>query len=184
MNANANKIVLPDFLIADLYKSSLVNSGSFVNEKHLSTDKIVTAEDQPEISSKIKFLGENRKNVIIIINQPNSIQLHKIDLTFLTNILKACQLNITDIAIVNVAGQNITFTDIKEQLFAQQIILFDAETSLLRLPFSIPLFQVQTFADTAIMLAPSLSALNKPDSEGRLLKTRLWSSLKEIFKIN
>lgn len=185
MNTDANKIVLPDFLIADLYKSCLVHSDSFANEKNSLAEEKKTAEAQPVISAdKLKYLGENLKNIVIIVNQPNSIHVNKSELTFLTNILKACQLNINDIAIINVAEQKVIFTEVKEQLSAMQIILFDVEPSFIRLPFTIPPFQVQSFADAAIMLAPSLSALNKPDSDGRLLKTKLWNSLKQIFKIS
>ena len=182
---NSDKIILPDFLIADLYKSYLVNSAFSSENNEAIADKNLTPETKAIISSiEIKYLGENLKNVTIIVNQPTSTHVNKNDLTFLTNILKACELNINDIAIVNIAEQKVTFTEIKEQLFSLKIILFDAEPSLIKLPFTIPPFQVQTFADTSIMLAPSLSALNKSDNEGRLLKTKLWNSLKQIFSIS
>ncbi|HLL44409.1 MAG TPA: hypothetical protein VK369_14765, partial [Segetibacter sp.] len=104
--------------------------------------------------------------------------------TFLINILKACQLNRADIAIVNVAKQDVTYTAIKDELGALQILLFEVEPSLIKLPFKIPAFQIQNYAGCTILTVPALSALNKPDSEGKLLKTKLWNSLKQLFGIS
>lgn len=182
---DADKIILPDFLIAELYKGCLVDldTSSYnkkaVTEKNLPSEGVITSGS----TDKLKFSGENLKNVTIIINQPDSNDINKKDLTFLTNILKACQLNLADIAIVNTAGQKVTYDLIKEQLGALQIIMFDVEPALIKLPFMIPHFQVQDYAGTAIMMAPALSALNQPDNESRILKTKLWNSLKQVFGI-
>ncbi len=181
---DTDKIRLPDFLIADLYKSCLVDPDAFSNNKILADNKLpAEAEVAASSPDKIKYFGENRKNVIIVVSESNSIHLNREDLTFLTNILKACQLNTTDIAIINTAKQAVTFTAIKEQLTVLQIVLFDVEPSLIKLPFMIPPFQVQNFAGSSIMLAPALLALNKPGIEGRLLKTKLWNGLKQLFNI-
>lgn len=181
---DSDKIRLPDFLIADLYKSSLVDPDAFSGSKKILADNELPAEAEAASSiNKINYFGGNLKNVIIVVKEPNKVHLNKEDLTFLTNILKACQLTTADIAIINIAGQEVTFTAIKEQLGAPQIVLFDVEPSLIKLPFVIPPFQVQNFAGTSIMLAPALSALNKPGIEGRLLKTKLWNGLKQLFNI-
>jgi hypothetical protein len=182
---DTQKIVLPDFLIADLYKSCLVDIHNFSPDKKKIAEDVLPTDVKPQKASddKIKYVGENRKNVIIVINQAGAVDLNKQDLTFLTNILKACQLDMADIAIVNAATQEVTYAAIKEQLHALQIILFDAEPSFIKLPFKIPPFQIQTYGDTAILVAPALSALNKSDQEGRLLKTKLWNSLKQVFGV-
>lgn len=182
---NTDKIVLPDFLIADLYKGCLVDLDRSLNkQKTLPQEQLLTAAGvMTSLSEKIKFSGENAKNITVVINQPGKEYFNKEDHTFLTNILKACQLNPVDIAIVNVAGQQVSFTAIKDQLNALQILLFDVEPSLIRLPFKIPAFQVQEYAGCTILTAPALSDLNKQNSEGKLLKTKLWSSLRQVFKI-
>lgn len=182
---NTDKIVLPDFLIADLYKGCLVDLGSSSNkQKTLPQEQLVTAvEVMTSLSEKIKFSGENAKNITIVINQSGKKFLNKEDSTFLTNILNACQLDTADIAIVNVAEQQVSFTTIKDQLNALQILLFDVDPSLISLPFKIPDFQVQEYAGCTILIAPALSALNKQNSEGKLLKTKLWNSLRQVFGI-
>ncbi len=182
---NVDKIILPDFLIADLYKNCLVDIGNPQDKQQALSAETLSEEKEIKISlpGKIKYYGENGKNITIVVNQPGSKHLAKEDLTFLTNILQACQLSAADIAIVNIAQQQVSYTALKEQLNVRQILLFQVEPSLIDLPFKIPPFQIQNYADCAIMLAPALSALNKPTHEGRLLKTKLWNSLKQLFGI-
>jgi hypothetical protein len=183
---SADKIQLPDFLIADFYKSVLVEIDPFTSqpEKLPEEKPVTTVEVKVASSEKPNFLGENGKNVIIVVNQPNSIYLEEDDLAFLTNILKACRLNLADIAIVNTSNNEITYSLIKQQLNASKILLFDVEPSAIKLPFIIPAFQVQNYAGCTIMLAPALSTLNKPTQDGKLLKTKLWVSLKQVFGIS
>lgn len=183
---STEKIKLPDFVIADLYKGCLVDIGNYSSEKikPLAEKPQKKAETPAPKVEKINYLGENKKKATIIVNQPEAVYLNKDDLTFLTNILKACQLNPADIAIINIAAQEITFTKIKEQLDAAQIVLFDVEPSVIKIPFMIPPFQVQNYDGCKIMIAPALSSLNNLSHEGRLLKTKLWVSLKQLFGIS
>lgn len=125
------KIQLPDFLIAELYKGSLVDLDTFTLKAPASELEEQPAKTKDIIfeTEKIKFLGENEKGVIIIVNQLEAVFLMEDELTFLTNILKACQLNLTDIAIINNAKQTIDYGAIKEQMNAHTILLFDIEPS-------------------------------------------------------
>lgn len=183
---NTDKIVLPDFLIADLYKECLVDLDNSSGKKKTLPQEPLLTEDgvMTSLPEKVEYWGGNAKNITIVVNQPGKKSLNKEDSTFLTNILKACQLNPVDIAIVNVAEQQVSFTTIKDQLNALQILLFDVEPSFIKLPFKIPPFQVQDYAGCTILTAPALSALNKQNNEGKLLKTKLWNSLKQVFKIS
>ena len=176
------KIQLPDFLIAELYKGSLVDLETF----KLKVTPLPVEEEGRDVvisNKKIKFSGENGKGVIIIINQPEAKFLREEELTFLTNILKACQLSLADIAIINNAKQEITYEAIKEQLSISVILLFDVEPSAIKLPFMIPAFQIQNFDGNKIVVAPPLPLINQPTQEGKLLKTKLWLSLKKVFNL-
>ena len=178
-----DRIKLPDFLIADLYKHSLVELEGY------ATELVSEHEDAPELVSdvyaaKLRYLGENDKKVIIVVDEKKTMHLNEQDLSFLTNVLKACQLYLTDIAIINIDNQKVTFSEIKEQLHAVSIILFNVDPDAIRLPFKIPAFQRQKYAGCTVMLAPSLSVLNLPSNESRLLKTKLWHSLKELFDLS
>src|SRR3954468_19762022 len=119
------KIQLPDFLIAELYKGSLVDLDTFPL-KEAQPRVVEEASNVVETirsTEKIKFLGENGKGVIIIIDQREAVFLMENDLTFLTNILKACQLNLADIAIINIATLQANYQAIKEQLHPRNILL-------------------------------------------------------------
>jgi hypothetical protein len=180
---NADKILLPHFLIADLYKETLVDINDFsVNQQQLP-EETLSAEHKVISHKELKYIRGNGKKITIVVNQPGTIHLNKEDLAFLSNILKACQLNTADIAIVNASQQQVTYSTIKEQLNARQILLFDIEPSVIGLPFRIPPFQVQNYDSCTIMLAPALSALNQQTQEGKLLKTKLWNSLRQVFGI-
>lgn len=179
------KIQLPDFLIAELYKGTLVDLDTF--NKKAAQPVVEEQQEKPQApfqsNEKIKFLGENGKGVVIIVEEPEAVFLMEDNLTFLTNILKACQLNLTDIAIINLATGRVVYEEIKEQLQAHYILLFDVEPSAIKLPFLIPAFQVQQYDGCTVMVAPPLTALNKPGQDSKLLKTKLWLSLKQVFNI-
>jgi hypothetical protein len=178
------KIQLPDFLIADLFKGSLVDlETSKFTIPSPTLEQQVEPEEAATFSKKIKFLGENEKRIIIIVDEPEAVFLLENDLAFLINILKACKLDLTDIAIVNTSTEQIDYEMIKEQLKAETIILFNVEPSAIKLPFMIPTFQIQKYADCTFMVAPPLYLLNKTGEDGKLLKTKLWMSLKKVFNI-
>jgi hypothetical protein len=182
---NGDKIILPDFLIADLYKDSLVDIENFYDpQQALAGSLPEETAIENGVAGKIKFSGENRKDITVVVDGAGSANVPKEDLAFLSNILKACQLNTSDIAIVSTGQQEVTYKEIKEQLNAHHILLFDVEPSVIGLPFKIPHFQVQHYDGCAIMPAPALKTLNKNTPEGKLLKTKLWNSLKLFFNIS
>jgi hypothetical protein len=180
---SVEKIRLPDFLLADLYKNSLVEIDATIANKPAAQAPETKQREVDVAEPKLKYLGENRKNVTILVEQPKTEFLNKEDLTFLTNILKACQLSLPDIAIVNIVSQSATFQQIKEQLNPAYLLLFNVETLAIKLPFVVPAFQLQDYDGCKIMTAPPLSSLNQPTQDGKLLKTKLWMGLKQMFNI-
>jgi hypothetical protein len=118
-----------------------------------------------------------------VVNQPNASIIDDNDLAFLINILKACNLNLSDIAITNSHNQEVLFTTMKEQLDTKTILLFNVAPSSINLPFSIPDFQVHQYAGSTVLIAPSLSELNQATEDSRLKKSKLWNSLKQVFNI-
>lgn len=179
------KIQLPDFLLADLFKGTLVDldTSTLITQPSPSEEQDSSSEDTAIFSEKIKFLGKNEKRIIIIVNQPQAAFLLDDDLAFLTNILKACKLDLNDIAIINNSKDEIDYDSIKEQLKAEIIILFDVEPSAIKLPFMIPAFQIQKYAGCTLMVSPPLHLLNKSNNDSKVLKTKLWISLKKVFNI-
>ena len=78
-----NDITLSTRNLADLYPSSLIEQ---------------VAGGQNE---KIKFLGKNEKNILVILSKENVAFIEEDELNFLSTVLSDCRLSLADVAIVN-----------------------------------------------------------------------------------
>jgi len=170
-----NHIDLSSSLIADLYRSSLVDT----NEPS-SKPKLRTIVSDHHTNNEWKHLGENKKNILIVVDYADTVYLPDKELSFLTNMLSACKLSLADVAIVN--RNNYKEKEYKELLvyFKSRIVfLFGIEPSSFGLPVSFPHFQIQPFAKATFLFAPSLEEHKKDE----LLKSKLWVCLRRIFAI-
>lgn len=169
-------LTLPDFLLADLFKNIFIineiDSGA-VSDENVLHDK----------STVVKFLGNNEKNIAILVNHAE-VFLPDRHLDFLTKILLACQLNIADVAIVNVESQLIDINKLKDHLNPRQMILFGIAPTEIKLPLNFPHFKVQQYAGSIYLSVPSLDQFNMDTDEAKLLKTKLWVCLKSLFEVS
>ena len=161
---NLNNISLPPQLVVDLYHHSLVEGAA-------------TALPQlPFVPS----LGRGGKGILIIVNQPDVPFLPDPELDFLTKVLTACQLGLTDVAIVNWNKAPHQNTDaILEQFGASEVLLFDVDPALFQLPFHLPLYTVYTSQKRRFVAAPALHQIEKTKET----KAQLWAVLKQLFGI-
>ena len=175
-----NHIELPLSVIADLYQNKLVDltEGSTQN---LAKSQPISAEPvKDKKNDKWKYLGNNRKNILIIVNDESVVHISDNELVLLTTMLSACHLSLDDVIILN--RKNHPEAGYKELLahFRSRIIfLFDIEPLELGLPVSFPHFQPQNFSGQTYLFSPSLKDLE----QDKLLKSRLWLCLKRIFGI-
>ena len=174
---NAN---LPDFLIADMYKNSLVEIESKIKDMQIVNENVNFLSKNLE---NIKLLGNNTKNIIVVTNQTDSAFLPENELIFLGNILIACNLNLTDIGIANFASKGFNYLSLKNELDANKIILLGLPASSIQLPFTVPDFQVQNYDGCAILQTPPLSAMNEATEISKNLKKKLWTALKLLFEL-
>ena len=160
-----NKIELKPVLLAELFASSLVETGT----------STVPGKKEPEP----KFLGKNGRHILIIVSHKEIPFLPDHELHFLTNILSACRLSLADIAIVNSAQTN------EEELLrfiadqARHTLLFGISPLQIGLPINFPEFQLQKFDQCTYLAAPGLTEVEKDKN----LKLRLWNALKTLFEI-
>ncbi len=195
MEASFGKIQLPDFLLVDLFKDNLVLYDDKITSKEAVvieeekpivatiTSPIIPIKKQEIIASKKWFLGDNKKQILILVKDAEAVYLRDEWLQFLTNILGACKLNIGDVAIVNYANNPINFTALNEQLNPQFYLLFDVASQDIQLPFTVPNYQLQKFGNTTFLLAPSLALMQGNTEAVKMEKSRLWLSLKKVFNI-
>ena len=170
-------IALPGAVIADLYRTSLVQPGPLQQDSGPS--KVKT---EPALNN-YKFLGNNHQRITIIVNFQKEAFLSDKQLQFLTKMLEACKLNLGDVAIVNHAKTPVEMEILRQQLSPVYVLLFDVEPIALKLPLNFPQFKEQAFAGISYLYTPSLDLLNQDTEEGKLLKSKLWVCLKKLFKV-
>ena len=156
---------LPPFLTEELYRDCLVD---LETAQHLKPEKFV-------------FLGENEKNVLVMINEENTLHPHSEDLLFLTGILKACKLFINDVAIVNFkTNPSADYKSLTSFFKPHTILCLGISPAELAFPLQFPEYQVQQYNHHTYLCAPSLKLL-AADKDERL---RLWNCLKKIFPVS
>jgi hypothetical protein len=64
---------------------------------------------------------------------------------------------------------------------AEYLLMFGVDTLQIQLPFTMPDYQVQQYDNCKIVMAPSLTDLNKKTSHAKSEKTKLWKSLQNVF---
>lgn len=169
---------LPDFVLCDLYKSQLVVIGEPIPEGNLPKKK------QVETAVRTDFLGDNKKNISILVKDEQAVYLNDTSLQFLSAILAACRLNLGDVAIVNFYTNPSDFSNIKSRLKPNFLIVFDIKPSALQLPFDLPNYQVQAYDQCSMLFAPSLDLLTNDSREAKLEKSKLWLCLKNMFNLS
>ena len=158
-----NNIQLKPSMVADLYKNSLIETGGSV---------------MPEANG-IKYLGSNQKNILVIVSHQSVRFLPDTELSFLTTVLTACNLSIADIGIINLFQNQINDIQNFVNAEAKNILLFGVEPLSIGLPIHFPAFQLQAFNNRTYLHAPALLQIEQE----KALKTRLWTSLKAMFRI-
>lgn len=178
-----NDIHLPLIAIADLYKTVLIQNVQTSEKKNTIEGKKIKKQLEPaeikEIGS-IHFLGNNKKQITIIVNYKDTVHLPDDRLAFLTSILTACKLNFDDIALINFSGlPDMGYKDLLKTVPSKSVLFFGIEPKVLSLPLNFPNFQVQPFDGINFLTSPSLDEIEKDKSK----KEKLWLSLKKIFNL-
>jgi hypothetical protein len=159
-----NELQLDTFLLAKLYNRPIIP------EKTIS----------PEIKISLKHLGKNRRNILVIIQNPDEVFLDESSLQLLNNIMQACQVNIhEDIALFNIAHfPGISWKELQAYFEPKVVLYFGVSTTSVQ-PVKMPSYQVVNFQSTACLSADPLLTLDKNKS----FKQLLWKSLQQLFHL-
>ncbi len=174
---NDDKIQLPGFLIADLYKDSLVVTGD-----EAGTEKKIPKTERQAIERQW-FLGSNLQKITLLVSEKEAVYLQDDCLQFLSAILGACKLNLGDVAIVNHHNDPVDYSFLKEKLSPNFLILFGVTAQQLQLPFTVPYYQVQKYDNRQFLLCPPLTMMLGETQEAKLEKSKLWLCLKKMFNV-
>lgn len=180
-----DNLTLPPYLIQELYENSLVETAGINPKKSvpaIDLSESVGKKGMPRVSSgNIKYLGNNAKNILIIIDEENHAFLPDAELNFLIAVLEACKVNFEDSALVNCHNNaEATPENLNHQFSPVVLIFLGTEPQLLGFPIQIPQYKVQQYNKQQYMCAPALQVISA-DKEA---KKQLWNALKILFSIS
>jgi DNA polymerase III psi subunit len=171
-----NQINLTPQLLTDLYANALIETYAIPipnNKPEVEPVKEVT-------NASINFLGNNRKEILVIVNDDRVSFLTEDELTFFTKVLGACELELEDVAIVNWSRlPQKDYQLLLEELHSKTVLLFNLTPIEFGLPLHFPPFQTQEFDRRIYLQAPSLASIEQDVTA----KKQLWTALKKLFAI-
>ncbi len=167
---------LPDFLIVDFYKNVLINNFNSELTK-------ITPLNKEQNLKKIEFLGENKKNIVIVLEDKESVFISDEKLQLLTNLLQACNLSLADVAIINIANKNLNYSTIKNSIPFEFLLMMGINFKQFELPLAFSKNKVQQFNNAHLLITENLNDLLGDTVEIKTEKRALWNALKMMFNI-
>ncbi|MEO6188115.1 MAG: hypothetical protein ABIO82_00555 [Ginsengibacter sp.] len=162
-----DKIQLPPLLHASMFKDKLVDINKSATPR--LTDNL----------GAISFLGGNKKKIVFVVSNKDQKYLGDDELTFLLNLVSACNITMQDIAVVNIWETGWTRKVLQDALSARKFLCFGVSSADLDLPFTIPYYQVQTFEEVQFLFCPELKKI-EPDQNAKKI---LWECLRNLFNL-
>jgi hypothetical protein len=176
-----NKIELPNSVLAALYKNSLINEDNKTTASKPNGSPATKMEKQ-QPANAIQFLGKNQQHICVLVNYEQEVYLPDAQLQFLTAILQACKLNLGDVAIVNYHQHQPTIAQLITVLKCRSLLIFGIDPAQLGAN-NIPLYSAEKINNCTIVCAAAAEALNNSTNESKILKSKLWVCLKQLFNI-
>lgn len=148
-----------------------------------ATTTATEAAPQTPAEGGIRYLGNNRREVTLVVHAPGAPFLPDAQLSFVARILEACHMTLADVAIVNHAAAEVNIAAIKDQLHPKTVLLFGPDPTAIRLPIHFPVFKPIDYDSCKFLSAPALEQLVSNTEESKLLKSKLWVCLKTVFDV-
>ena len=158
-------------MLAELYRYTLIESM-----------ESGTVTDLNSVEKSIVFLGDNRKKIILLV-ETTTLDIPSPDFQFLNNLLKACKLSLADVAIIGCFKDRPSIKLIKQELEPREVLLFGINPVSIAVPINFPTFKIQEYDNINYLYAPALGDINQDSEDGKLLKSKLWVCLKQLFQL-
>ena len=165
---------LPGFVIAGLYKDSLVLLDEHANESN---------EPETPMPPALPYLGNNLQHISIFLKNTGHIFTDDESLQLITNLLAALNYNLADVAIINWHRTPVLYDELSRQLHPRICLLFGVNAQLIRLPFIIPNYQQQQYEGCTILQACDIQDMKGEGEKAKAEKRKLWNCLKIIFNL-
>lgn len=161
------QLQLDPYLLAQMYDQPIIPEAA----------KVVPATEK--VLPKVKYLGENQKNILLLIQNESEAYLNEELFNLLTNILNACKLGMQDVALTNAATYpGLTLADYKTAIPVRQCIIFAVTPGSIGLP-PMQTYQLETHEQLPVLYSDALQLI----ATDKNLKGRLWMGLKQLFGI-
>jgi hypothetical protein len=178
-----NNVRLNAGLLSDLYKNSLVE----IDEPHTTGGKnsghfdiTKESEKKQDAVDEWKYLGDYKKNILLVVNYQQSVHLPDEQLNFITSFLAACKLNLGDVAILNIdKAPSRFYKEVQSRFNSKVTVLFGLSPAEFSMPVNFPEFQVQALNNCTFLSTPLLEQLETDN----LLKSKLWVCLRRVFGV-
>ena len=159
---------IPPTLLPELYKDSLI----VLDDKQSNLKKLN--------EKKVYVLGDNLKNILILVNNLEILHLNDEDLRFLTGILTACKLTFSDVAIFNTASNlDYNYQKTIDHFKPKLILILGTIHQKFNLPDHSDKYQPTLNQNIQLVFGSSLTEISKDVNE----KKAIWNCLKHIFGI-
>jgi hypothetical protein len=181
-------IKLSPFLVKKLYENSLLDdtiSSTSAANTEIAKDEKGPIFNKINVTEKgnfdgIKYLGKNAKNILIIVDEKEHAFLGDDELSFLMNILNACNVSMQDVALVNASNNDdVVYENLNAQFEPRIVLFLGTEPQLLNFPVQIPQYKIQAYNNQQYLCTPALQKLASNKEE----KKKLWMVLKVMFGI-
>jgi hypothetical protein len=141
--------------------------------------KNVPVAAAPAAPVKVKYLGENQKNIVLFIQNDSEAYLNDELFNLLTNILNACKLGMQDIALVNAAQYPaMTLSAWQTSMPIKQAVFFGISPDNIGLE-NFPMYQVMQTNGVQLLFSDNLQIINQE----KALKGKLWGGLKTLLGV-
>lgn len=173
-----NNIELSPALISQLFPTSLISDVE--NAALITENQNVAQKKSVKKTDDWIALGNNKKNILVVVHYDSVLHLPDAQLDFLTQLLNACKLSLNEVAVINHNNyKEYSHTEIIDHFKSHIVLLFAVTVTSFGFPLNTPQYQVQQYAAQTFMHAPALHELQNNKTE----KGKLWLSLKQIFNL-
>lgn len=174
---------LPAYVIAQLFNKNLVLTDESNNGVSHSQCEGKKNNESQTVLPKIWWLGENKKNIVILLKDGIHKFISDENLQFLISILNACHFTTDDIAIVNITKTPVDYIHLKNTFSPAVILLFDVQPEKLHITTKSLHYIPFTYDNCHLLTSVSLDELNGNTSAKKIEKGKLWNGLKKLFNI-
>ena len=176
LKMSIDNIIITPGLCESMYTKSLIEKEFLPAQSKTPANPKEIIEIPEKIN--IKSLGNNKQQIIFLVNDEENLFLADDDMKLLTDLLTACKISMADIALINYySNPGLNLELLLKSFHPKKILFFGVSTKELGLPFDCPFFEIKNREDQTFMTSPSLAELKENVS----LKKQLWTSLKKIF---